>query len=147
MKNLLDLNVLKMQKAIICFVAIGIVMCSLGGCKTESTSLEKLKDLDFTVVENADLPEELKSIIEEKKQQAFKLSYGTGEYLYIVKGYGEKTTGGYSIQIDELFETENAIYFKTSLLGPSKEDASKGSLSYPYIVVKTELIDKSVVFE
>lgn len=147
MRNYLKQNIICIQKRILCSAIVCITICCLGGCKTENTSLEKIKDLEFTVVENADLPDELKEIIEEKKQQAFKLSYGTGEYLYIVKGYGEKTTGGYSIQVDELFETENAIYFKTSLLGPSKDDASTPVASYPYIVLKTELIEKSVVFE
>lgn len=132
------------------YIGCAILLCCiflLMGCKSENVSVEKLRDLEFTVVEDADLPEELKSLIEEKKQEAFKLSYGTGEYLYLVMGYGEQKTGGYSIQVEELYETENAIYFNTSLLGPSKSETTTNTPSYPYIVVKSELIDKSVVFE
>lgn len=132
------------------YIGYAILLCCIflvTGCKSEDVSIEKLRDLEFTVVEDADLPEELKSLIEEKKQEAFKLSYGTGEYLYLVMGYGEQKTGGYSIQVEELYETENAIYFNTSLLGPSKNETTTNTPSYPYIVVKTELIDKSVVFE
>lgn len=119
----------------------------LSACKSSKTSVDKLRDLEFTVVEDVDLPEELKSIIDEKKAEPFKLSYGNEAYLYVVMGYGEQKTGGYSIQVDELYETDNAIYINTTLLGPSKDETVTNTPSCPYVVVKTEFIDKSVVFD
>lgn len=119
----------------------------LSACKSSKTSVDKLRDLEFTVVEEVDLPEELKSIIDEKKAEPFKLSYGNEAYLYVVMGYGEQKTGGYSIQVDELYETDNAIYINTTLLGPSKDETVTNTPSCPYVVVKTEFIDKSVVFD
>jgi hypothetical protein len=129
------------------FIAFSFITIFLGGCKSEEKEVKKLKDLDFTVVEDADLPEELKTLIEEKKQEAFKMTYSDKENLYIVVGYGEKQTGGFSITVDELYLTDNAIYINTNLTGPSKEDKVTQALTYPYVVVKTEFIDKSVVFE
>jgi hypothetical protein len=132
------------------YILLGIVIILLevivSGCKAEETSLKKIKDLEFTVVEDTDVPEELKKIIEEKKSSAFKLSFSDSDYLYIVVGYGEQATGGYSISVDELYLTENAIYIGTTLLGPSKDEHVTQALTYPYIVVKTEFMDKSVVF-
>lgn len=119
----------------------------LSSCKHEKTDLEKIKDLEFTVVEDEDIPAELKVIIEEKKVKPFKLSFSNKDYLYIVMGYGEKPTGGYSIKVDDLYLTKNAIYFNTSLLGPPKDEVVTQAITYPYIVVKIEYIDKSVVFE
>ena len=113
----------------------------------ENTDPVKLKDLEFTVVENAEVPEELLTIIEEKKSANFKLTYEDGGYLYIVVGYGEQNTGGYSIAVKELFLTSNAIYIDTNLIGPSKEEKITEAASYPYIVIKTEYLDKSVVFQ
>lgn len=126
------------------FVLAGAI---LSGCKTEKKEIKKLKDLEFTVVEDADLPEELKELIAEKKAEPFKLSYSNEAFLFIVTGYGEQKTGGYSIQVDSLYETGNAIYLDTTLQGPGKDEKVENALSYPYIVIKTELIDKSVVFE
>lgn len=128
-------------------VLVLFAVMMLGGCNSGKSSVEKLRDLEFTVVENADLPEELKNLIDEKKAEPFKLSYGNEEYLYIVMGYGEQITGGYSIQIDDLYETDNAIYFDSTLIGPSKEESVEKATSYPYIVAKIEFMDKSVVFE
>ncbi|MGB8455461.1 MAG: protease complex subunit PrcB family protein [Anaerocolumna sp.] len=117
------------------------------GCKSENTDIKKIKDLEFTVVEDADVPEQLMQIINEKKKEPFKMSYSNADNLYIVVGYGEQPTGGYSISVDELFLTSNAVYIDTNLVGPSETDKVINAITYPYVVVKTEFIDKSVVFQ
>ena len=45
------------------------------------------------------------------------------------------------------FETENAIYFRSNLIGPSKEEARIETETFPYIVVKLQYVDKNVVFQ
>lgn len=135
-----------MKKFAVLLLIMVVCTALLGGCKSETAKDEKLKDLEFTVVEEVDQPEQLKTMIEEKKIQPMKLSYSDGEFLYIVAGYGEQKTGGFSIQVNQLYETENAIYFDTTLLGPSEGDAVTQALTYPYVVVKTEYIDKPIVY-
>lgn len=130
----------------ILLVTIMMMSTLFTGCKTENTDIKKIKDLDFTVVEDADLPGVLKEIIDEKKDVPFKLTYSNKEDLYIVVGYGKQNSGGYSITVDELYLTKNAIYINTNLIGPSKEDMVVEGITYPYVVVKLEYIDKRVVF-
>ena len=103
--------------------------------------------VEFTVVSEDRLPEELKEIVEGKKENAFKLTYADEGYLYICTGYGKQDSGGYSITVDSLYETDNAIYVNTNLLGPKAGSASGNSPSYPYIVIKVEFRDKTVVFD
>lgn len=138
-----------MRRLRIVVLLLMIVTTVLGitGCKTDDGEIKKLKDLEFTVVEDADLPGELKEIIDEKKENPFKLSYSNKDYLYIVVGYGKQNSGGYSIAVDELFLTDNAIYIDTNLIGPSQDDMVTQGVTYPYVVVKLEFLDKSVVFE
>lgn len=126
---------------------ISVIGLFMMGCKTEDTDIKKIKDLEFTVVEDADLPGELKEIIDEKKENPFKLSYSNKDYLYIAVGYGKQNSGGYSISVDDLYLTSNAIYINTNLIGPSQEDYVTQGITYPYVVVKLEFIDKNVVFE
>jgi hypothetical protein len=123
-----------------------VMAISMIGCKAENADVKKLKDLDFTVVEDADLPGELKEIIDEKKEVPFKLSYNNKENLYIVVGYGKQNSGGYSITVDELYLTKNAIYIDTNLVGPTKEDVVTQGVTYPYVVVKLEYREERVVF-
>ena len=93
------------------------------------------------------IPEELKAIIEEKKVQPFKMTYSDEEKLYIVTGYGPQETGGYSIQVKELYLTENAIVFDTELSGPDKGETVTKETSYPVIVIQTELLETPVIFQ
>lgn len=119
----------------------------LAACKSEDADVKKIKDLEFTVVEDADVPEQLMKIINEKKKEPFKLSYSDEDYLYIVVGYGEQPTGGYSISVDDLFLTANAVYIDTNLIGPGENESVTNALTYPYVVVKTEFQENSVVFK
>lgn len=131
---------------------IGLIACIgavslLSGCSVEKANRTKVRDLDYQIIATEAIPEELLAQIEEKKAADFKMTYETTEYLYIVRGYGEQATGGYSIQVKELYLSNNAVFFATELIGPRKGETITKSPSYPYIVIQTEKVDKNVVFE
>ena len=128
-------------------LAVFLMTGWLTACTTSVQQSESQDDMEFTVVSEDRLPEELKEIVEGKKESAFKLTYADEGYLYICTGYGKQDSGGYSITVDSLYETENAIYVNTNLLGPKAGSASGNSPSYPYIVIKVEFRDKTVVFD
>ena len=125
----------------------GLCMCMLSGCSMLSDENVKLQDLGFTVVSEEKLSDELKTIIDEKKAEPFKLTYSDDEFLYIVIGYGTQESGGYSIAVNELYLTEDSIYVNTTLLGPDNAESAEKVPSCPYIVLKIDYIDKPVVFE
>lgn len=128
-------------------VLLAAILCFLPGCGVEETDTEKLKDLAYSILEEKEVPEEFLAVIEGKKEQIFKLTYTDKEYLYIAAGYGVQETGGYSIAVNDCYLTKNAIYFDTTLIGPSKGEKINEVKSYPYIVVRTKYIEKNVVFE
>ena len=132
------------QKLVTGFI-ITVLFCA--GCSVEQTNRTKISDLDYTIVAENEIPEELLADIEEKKAADFKMTYKDDTFLYIVRGYGEQETGGYSICMQEVYLTSNAIIFDTELIGPRKGETISKSPSYPYIVVKVELRDENVVFE
>ena len=120
----------------------------LTGCKSEEADIKKIKDIDFTIVEDSELPEELKMLINDKKVKPFKTTWNNEDmdYLYIVVGYGQQPSGGFSVTVDELFLTSNSIFISTNLIGPKPEELVTQVITYPYVVVKIEYMDKSVVF-
>lgn len=128
-------------------LAVMLLGSVLGGCSVEETNRTKVADIEYMIVEDAGIPEELMTMIEEKKAADFKMTYELGEDLYIVRGYGEQATGGYSIRITDCYLASNAILFDTELVGPRKGENVTASPSYPYIVVKTENRDQSTIFE
>lgn len=119
--------------------------CILGGCTGKEE--EKVKDLEFTVIGQNEIPKELADIIEQKKGAEFKLTYTDGGDLYIAVGYGEQQTGGYSITVPKLYLTENSIVIQTELQGPETAGGEPAAPSYPYIVVKTPFVEEPVVFQ
>ena len=126
--------------------AIFMLLLSLSfiGCKMQTNATKKLSDLDYTIVSGRELPDELYDILEEKKTESFKLTYEENDGLYLCVGYGQQETGGYSI---DLYLTENAIYFDTSLIGPGPEEGARKEKSFPYLTVRIAYLDKPVVFQ
>ena len=139
-----------MKKKILTILTLGlsaIFVVLFTACSSQTISTEKLRDIDFTVVDEDDIPEPLEEMIDEREDKPFKLTYADNGVLYIAVGYGEQPTTGYSIQVKELYESENAIYIHTNLIGPAKDEKIIEKETDPYIVIKTEFIDKNVVFQ
>ena len=134
------------RRGVLCGILAAWVLLA-GGCTFLSQEKIKLRDLDFTVLSEEKIPEQLSAIIEEKKETIFKLTYTDKEYLYIAAGYGVQETGGYSIAVNDCYLTKNAVYFDTTLIGPSKGEKINQVKSYPYIVIRTKYLEKNVVFE
>ena len=135
------------MKKIILAILCMCILCVTVGCSAKELKTEKLRDIDFTVVDKRKIPDELEEMIDDKDGQPFKLTYADDGELYIAVGYGEQSTSGYSIEVKELYETENAIYIHTNLIGPAKDERVMDVKTYPYIVIKLEFIDKNVVFQ
>lgn len=124
-----------------------VMPCTLVSCKMSVQENEKQKDLDFTVVPDAELPKEILEFIEVKKTGEMRNTYTTGEELYIIVGYGEQKTSGYSISVNECYLGKDAIYLDTSLIGPAKGEKVDEVVTYPYVVIKMEKREEPVVFQ
>ncbi|MGN1167723.1 MAG: protease complex subunit PrcB family protein [Lachnospiraceae bacterium] len=126
------------------FILLIAILAS--GCTIRKEDTEKLRDIDFTVVESEDVPEELRDIIQEKQENETKLFYADEGYLYVVRGYGKQDTSGYSVEVRDCYETENTICVETKLLGPPKGEEIVEKPTYPCVVIKMEYSEKDVVF-
>ena len=74
------------------------------------------------------------------------MTYTTKDYTYLVAGYGTQPTSGYSISVDDVYLGENAIYVNVNLLGPEKDEQVTETATTPYIVIKIEKREESVIF-
>ena len=131
-------------------LSFALLLFLLPGCQVIEP--EKKENLEFIVVAKECLPVELQEIIQTKKEDVFKITYIDGEHLYIAEGYGQQDSGGYSIQVKELYRSDNAIYMDSCLLGPKprtrqERDEQENTPSYPYIVLRTREIGLPVVFQ
>ncbi len=137
------------QGCILFLAALGVILVT--GCSVERTDPIKIEDISYTILEESQIPEELLAVIEEKKAQRFQVTFDTGKERYIAVGYGTQATGGYSISVEELYLSTNAIYLNTNLIGPLKGEPVTEAETFPYLVLKltadAKYLEKSVVFE
>ncbi len=131
--------------SLFCAICLFVLLFSLSGCG-KNTKPAKTNDVDFTVVSAGDVPEELNKLIKERKKNPFELTFSDNASLYIVKGYGKQPTGGYSITVNDFYQSNDDLVFDTELFGPKKDDAFSTLPSYPYIIIKTEFRENPVVF-
>lgn len=136
-----------MKKYVITIVFVGVLlMLAICSCGSEEEEV-RLRDLDFTIVGADEQPDTLKQVIDEKGEEPYQVTLVNGDGLYLAVGYGKQASGGYSIQVEELYETEKSICVDTTLMGPADEQYA-GTPTCPYIVIKTENIeDKPVTFK
>ena len=128
---------------ILCIICLSIM--PMTGC-SENTSKEHTT-IDYTVVENEDLPSELKKLIDNKKVNTLRMTYTTKDYTYVVAGFGTKETSGYSIKVNDVYKSGDAIYADFTLMGPAKNESVNEVQTTPYIVLKYEKREEPVVFK
>lgn len=135
-----------MKKAVIIMVVM-LFLTGVSGCSLERKQQDVEKTaIDYTVVEDADVPQEFMEVIQGKKAEPFKITFSDKENLFIAIGYGEQPTGGYSITVEEIYQTKDTVEIKTQFAGPVKNEQVANTITYPYIVIKVEDTDKKVKF-
>ena len=136
-----------MKKRCVYIPSMLVILLLLTACHAGRDNMKKLRDIEFTVVSPQEIPEELESLISEKKEGGFQLTYADKGYLYMAYGDGKRDTSGYSVEVEECYEAQDVICMKTNLKGPPKDEEIIGENTYPFVVVKIEYVEKDVVFE
>ena len=136
------------MKRILTIVGLTVLLLPvLFGCGKKEDDRSGRSEVDFEVVPKEELPAPLAEAVEENKKDEIRMTYMDGEDLYLIRGYGEQATGGYSISVLECSEDEEKVYLDTRLLGPENPDEISRDPSYPYLVLKIDMRDKEVVIQ
>lgn len=121
----------------------GVLVFLLAGCQGASTAGEQVP-VAFSVEEERTLPAALRQAIKENEAREIRMTFEDGDDLYLIRGYGEQKTGGYSIAVDACTEDEEKLYLTTRLIGPEDAEKQPKDASYPYIVVRVAATGKEV---
>lgn len=136
----------KFIKKVITVCMCMVLASYITGCNVEDIDKEKIRDLEYEILEEEKIPEEVYEQVIDDMDEFCRKAYVCSDVLYIVVCYGAQPTEGYSIDVDYLYESSNAVLIETTLKGPSGMDKVEEEISYPYIVLKVENVDKTVVF-
>ena len=132
----------KKATGLICVLILTVV---LSGCRFIKIEEGERTPLEYTIMKQEEIPAEAVELMEQKKEKSFQMTYQVGDVRYLMKGYGQQLTGGYSIQVEEVSESENAVFCKTRLVGPEEKNIGSEP-SYPCIVLRIADTQKPVQF-
>lgn len=135
------------MRRMLCVLVCLLSVLLLAGCSVEKTDETKIRDLEYTIVDKDEIPDEMKAEIGKRKAEPFKITYGDGASLYIGQGYGKQETSGYSVEIKACYESSNSVFLHTNLIGPDNGEEIKEKATYPYIVVKLAWTEKTVIYK
>lgn len=134
--------------------ALFLCLLSVGCSFNKKGDKEKM---EYTICDETKIPDELRDIIEEKKNGVFKLSYVNNDAMYIAIGYGAHNRQNLSVIVDDVYKTDNAIYVETNLYTTDEIDVADATVGdavragapsmYPYVVIKCDKYDLPVVFD
>jgi len=136
-----------MKKKRVLFLLLICGLIFLSGCAGQVSKPEKIKDVEYTVQEESQVPEELLAKMKEKQKEPFQMTYVTDGYMYIAKGFGTQKTSGYSIRVTDLYEAAEGVVFSAELIGPAKDEPVLQVETYPYVVVKVPDLGMDVLFQ
>ncbi len=137
----------RVKKYMLFWCCIVLFALSCIGCQLGQRGAHARSKVEFTVVKEADIPEELIKLIKEKKKTTMRLTYATGEYMYLVVGYGTQKTGGYSIQVEDVAVEGSVLVVDTNLVGPQPGESVNELPTMPYVVIKIEKREEPVEFK
>lgn len=80
-------KVYEYQKRILSVFLICMMCMGVYACGKKQDGMEKIKDLECTVIAEENIPEELLDMIEQKKTEAFKITFEDRGFLYICVPY------------------------------------------------------------
>lgn len=126
------------------------ILCIVGLCACQKEEMVpdymSAPDLAFEIVTGQDVPQKVNEKIFQKQKEQFGFTYRDGDTMYIILGFGIQPTGGYSIQIVALKDTEDKIVVEANLVAPQPEDVVSDRESYPFIILKVQESQKNVQF-
>ncbi len=97
--------------AVGCMLLIFLLMA--GGCSLVKIEEGERTPLAYTVWwKQQSFPSSAQEMIQEKKDRDFQMTYQKGDTVYLIRGYGKKMSGGYSIQVAELSVSSTAVFLK-----------------------------------
>lgn len=137
------------------YIIIGILILVILGLLLSHKILNKGDDeVKFRVLESSEIPEKIKEILPKYLSEEKALTCRLNDEIYVVVTRGEKRTGGYSVEVDNIIKKDNGegefeIKVIAKYSDPEPDEIVTQGFDYPFTIVKTDLdtMPKSISLE
>lgn len=143
------------KKPFIWFLCVALLASAAwGGCQSNGNNVPNDDVLfnggnpseNYYRLDEKDLPEEISEWINNSLNMNLGQKRVYDDKLFILVTYGEKPTGGYSVDITKVEITETEIQVDVNFKSPKEGDIVTQAVTYPYDMVVTSAVDLPVVF-
>lgn len=132
-----------MFKNLVVVVVLMLVLIFACGC----TEDEEVKEVIVPeVFEEAELPDEIKAWIDDSRDTFGGRSLIHEGLHYILVTYGEKPTGGYTVEITEIAKKGAELVVTVQFSEPGEGEMVTQALTYPYDLAVVKETDLAVEF-
>lgn len=137
------------------YIIIGIVLILILAIIITPKYLNKGdKKVKYKVLESSEFPEKIKDILPKYLTEERALSCSLDDEVYVLVTRGEKQTGGYTVEVEdivkeEITKDEFKLIVYANFKDPDINDIVAQSFSYPFTLVKTSLkeMPKDIILE
>lgn len=133
------------RAVLLCLLAVFCL--SVTGCVKNLNFSGKKEPVEYVICKDTSLPEQLQTLLKEKKKKPVTFTYRNSMYIYLVVCYGKKDFSGYSVRIEECWRSGETLFLRTQLMGPAAGEDSIETDTYPYIVVRCPQMDVFCVID
>ncbi len=126
---------------------LGAVVVWDGNARTVTITTDGAYPVEVAEIELEALPDEIEEWIEYSSTIWLGQARTIGDATYILVTYGEKPTGGYGVEIQEVMEYQEEILVSVSFREPAEDEMVTQALTYPYDLYVIEATDKTITFE
>ncbi len=95
------------------------------------------EEVQYSVVDEKEIPEHILSVIHETKAEATTMAFdGDAGTQYVYIALGERLSGGYHISIEAVDRLDDRVVVQYSEIKPGEDEMVIQALTYPWIVLK-----------
>ncbi|WZL72164.1 protease complex subunit PrcB family protein [Clostridiaceae bacterium 35-E11] len=133
-------KILNWKTVIIIMVVVMVIVAGVYGVKN---FIRDDDNVAFEVLSEDMIPQKIQEILPRYKNLERALACKVEDEIYVIATRGEKPTGGYTVQIDNIDkikeEDKTKLIVYTTFKDPQPGDIVTQVITYPYVVAKTEL--------
>jgi len=118
-----------MRKTVFVMILVAVILFVLACDEADEPDDVALPD---------ELPAEVQSWIDAATNKFGGQSYVHEEILYLLVTYGEKPTGGYSVEITDIKEDDEKLIVTAYFTEPGEDEMVTQALTYPYDLAMLE---------
>jgi len=140
-KGKLKLKALNWKAIIIAAIIIMLVIAAFYAVRF---FMNDDKSVPFQELSEKEIPQKIQEILPRYKNLERALACKVDDEIYVIATRGEKPTGGYTITIDQIDlvkeeQDKTKLIVYTTFSDPKPGDVVTQAVTYPYVVVKTNL--------